>query len=220
MQLAGIEYWSRCSGYTSDVSYIPISNWRMPAPTLAQGSGRIEYCSWSFGHSDVSDVPILGWHVSPDLCSQCDWILSPSSAIRRVLYPNIEWHVSAWPMRVSKHWILKSGSSATPMFQWCLQYWTTCQLLDLSTQQRMTNHRVHLRPLRCVLYPKLLNDIVSPTWPMQSGIEYWVDLRPLRCFRCPNIEWHVSLTYAVRHWILGPSSATPMFPMSQYWMTC
>ena len=47
-----------------------------------------------------------------------------------------------------------------------------------------------------------------------------LDYRPLRCFRCSNIGCYVSLIHAVKHWILGQCSATPMFPMFQYWMLC
>ena len=83
--------------------------------------------------------------------------------------------------------------------------------------QSSIEYWVDFRPLRCSAVP-ILNDMSA--WSIQSSIGYWVNLRPLLWSRCSNIEWHVSLTHAVKHWILGRSLATPMFPIYQYWMTC
>ena len=57
-------------------------------------------------------------------------------------------------------------------------------------------------------------------WSMRSSIEYWVNVQPLRCFRCSNIGCYVSLIHVVQHWILSEPSATSMFPVFQYWMPC
>ena len=56
-------------------------------------------------------------------------------------------------------------------------------------------------------------------WSMWSSIGYWVNLRPLRCFQCFNIECHVSLIHVVKYWISSQSSAAQMLPVFQYWMT-
>ena len=50
--------------------------------------------------------------------------------------------------------------------------------------------------------------------------QYWVDVQLIWCFRSFNIGWYVSLTFAVRHWILSQCSANPMFSVFQYWMVC
>ena len=57
-------------------------------------------------------------------------------------------------------------------------------------------------------------------WPVQSGIEYWVDVQLIWCFQCFNIGWYVSLTCEVMHWILSRYSANLMFPVFSYWMVC
>ena len=65
--------------------------------------------------------------------------------------------------------------------------------------------------------------------------QYWMTYQPDLCSQALNIEsifGHSDISavsilndmsawpYGVRHWILSPSSATLMFPLFQYWMTC
>jgi hypothetical protein len=55
---------------------------------------------------------------------------------------------------------------------------------------------------------------------MHSSIEYSVRGRPLRLFQNFNIGLHVSLIYALIHWVLGQASATPTVPVFPYWIAC
>ena len=93
------------------------------------------------------------------------------------------------------------------------QYWMTCRPdhwdQALNIESMFSHSDVSDVPIL---------DAMS-AWSMWSSIGYWVNLRPLRCFQCFNIECHVSLIHVVKYWISSQSLAAPMLPVFQYWMT-
>ena len=127
-----------------------------------------------------SVVQFCHWiQVRPLWCSKCS---------------NIEWYVSL--IYAVIHWIM-SQSLATPMFL-IFKYWIVCQ--PDSCSQASTIESIFTHSDVCSV--SILDDMSA--WTLGSGIEYWVNVRPLRFFCCYNIGL----------------PATPMFPMFQYWMLC
>ena len=133
-----------------------------------------------FSHSDVCSVSILD-----DMSA---WTLGSG----------IEYWVNVRPLRCFCCYNI--GLPATPMFL-MLQYWMPDSCGQVLNIESIFGHSDFSSV-------SILNDMSA--WPFGSGIEYWVNVWPLRCFRCYNIGLHVSLIYTVRHWILSRSSATPM----------